>query len=201
MANSSALPSVRSEVQARQLLQMAEPRKVQFVTLSTFAAGSATDSRKRRLEDAADVNLDGDGEVDATTATTGADGGGGRFGKTGDRDATDAKKITVRLDLSLSEPNDQASVEFNYGELVKHLQVRLLCVHGEGGDVWCEFILLPCFNCEGLVIVTEGGSPPCPSMNWEMTMRGVLQQKTRFTHSCGAALRTLVKYCNFGTKD
>uniref|UniRef100_A0A8C4ZJ18 Ubinuclein 2a n=1 Tax=Gadus morhua TaxID=8049 RepID=A0A8C4ZJ18_GADMO len=103
---------------------MAEPRKVQFVTLSTFAAGLATDSRKRRLEDAADINFDGDGEVDATA--TGADGGSGRFGKTGNRDATEAKKITVRLDLSLSEPNDQSSVEFNYGELIKNLQVRLL---------------------------------------------------------------------------
>ncbi|XP_030206526.1 ubinuclein-2a isoform X2 [Gadus morhua] len=101
---------------------MAEPRKVQFVTLSTFAAGLATDSRKRRLEDAADINFDGDGEVDATA--TGADGGSGRFGKTGNRDATEAKKITVRLDLSLSEPNDQSSVEFNYGELIKNLQVK-----------------------------------------------------------------------------
>ncbi|CAL8331403.1 unnamed protein product [Merluccius merluccius] len=100
---------------------MAEPRKVQFVTLSTFAAGLATDSRKRRLEDAADVNFDEDGEVGAAR---GADGGSGRLGKTGSRDAAEARHVTVRLDLSLSEPNDHSSVEFNYGELVKNLQAK-----------------------------------------------------------------------------
>jgi len=110
---------------------MAEPRKVQFVTLSTFAAGLATDSRKRRLEDAADVNFDGDAEVEATAAT-GADGASGRLGKTGNRDATEEKKMTVRLNLCLSEPDDRSSVEFNYGELIKNLQVRLLCVRRGG---------------------------------------------------------------------
>lgn len=107
---------------------MAEPRKVQFVTLSTFAAGLATDSRKRRLDDAADVNFDGDGEAEATAATGADGGGGGRLGKTGNRDATEAKKMTVRLNLCLSEPDDHSSVEFNYGELIKNLQVRLVCV-------------------------------------------------------------------------
>ncbi|KAG7266120.1 hypothetical protein CRUP_028122, partial [Coryphaenoides rupestris] len=83
-----------------------------------------TDSRKRRLEDAADVNFDGDTEVEATAAATGADGASGRLGKTGNRDATEAKKMTVRLNLCLSEPDDRSSVEFNYGELIKNLQVK-----------------------------------------------------------------------------
>ena len=100
------------------------------------------------MEDAADINFDGDGEVDATA--TGADGGSGRFGKTGNRDATEAKKITVRLDLSLSEPNDQSSVEFNYGELIKNLQVRLL-VDKTGRNV-CASLFDCLVNCEGHVI-------------------------------------------------
>uniref|UniRef100_A0A668AQI1 Ubinuclein 2a n=1 Tax=Myripristis murdjan TaxID=586833 RepID=A0A668AQI1_9TELE len=102
---------------------MAEPRKVQFVTLSAFAAGSAAESRKRRLEDEADFNFDGDGEVEATA--TGAGGANGRFGKTGDRDKAEARrKITVRLNVSLSEPNDHSSAEFNYSELVQNLQAK-----------------------------------------------------------------------------
>ncbi|XP_071388821.1 ubinuclein-2a [Centroberyx affinis] len=102
---------------------MAEPRKVQFVTLSAFAAGSATESRKRRLEDEADFNFDGDGEVEATA--TGAEGANGRFGKTGDGDNAEAKKkITVRLNLSLCEPSDHSSAEFNYNELVQNLQAK-----------------------------------------------------------------------------
>ncbi|KAJ3614717.1 hypothetical protein NHX12_018288 [Muraenolepis orangiensis] len=104
---------------------MAEPRKVQLVTLSTFAAGSATDSRRRRLEHAADVNLDGDGEGDAATwADGGGSAGTGRFGKT-DKDAgTDAIKTTVRLDLKLPEPSDHSSVELNYVELIKNHQAK-----------------------------------------------------------------------------
>ncbi|XP_056136619.1 ubinuclein-2-like [Lampris incognitus] len=101
---------------------MAEPRKVPFVTLSAFAAGSAAESRKRRLEDEADVNFDGDGEVEATATGTG--GGNGRFGKTGDRDKAGERKMTVRLNLSLSEPNDHSSAEFNYTELVQNVQLK-----------------------------------------------------------------------------
>ncbi|CAB1344651.1 unnamed protein product [Coregonus sp. 'balchen'] len=102
---------------------MAEPRKVQFVTLSAFAAGSATETRKRRLEDdEADIDLDADGEVDTTASR--ADGGGGFFGKTSDKDNAEGKRITVRLNLSLSEPSDQSSNEFNYSELVQNIQVK-----------------------------------------------------------------------------
>lgn len=111
---------------------MAEPRKVQFVTLSAFAAGAAADSRKRRLEDGADFNFSRGGAVEAATGAGGAaaaGGGGDRLGQAGDRAAAAAvataveKRTTVRLNLSLSEPDDRSSVEFNYGELIQNLQV------------------------------------------------------------------------------
>nr|XP_029537755.1 LOW QUALITY PROTEIN: ubinuclein-2-like [Oncorhynchus nerka] len=103
---------------------MAEPRKVQFVTLSAFAAGSATETRKRRLEDdEADIDLDAECEGD--TKASGADGGGGLFGKTSsDKDNAEGKRITVRLNLSLSEPSDQSSAEFNYSELIQNIQAK-----------------------------------------------------------------------------
>lgn len=100
---------------------MAEPRKVQFVTLSAFAAGAAADSRKRRLEDEADFNFGRAGVVEAATGAGGA-ASGDRLGKAGDRAGAE-KRATVRLNLSLSEPDDRSSVEFNYGELVQNLQV------------------------------------------------------------------------------
>lgn len=102
---------------------MAEPRKVQFVTLSAFAAGAAAESRKRRLEDEADFNFGRAAEVEAATGAGGA-ASDDRLGKTGDRDKAGAeRRATVRLNLSLSEPDDRSSVEFNYGELVQNLQV------------------------------------------------------------------------------
>ncbi|XP_061567429.1 ubinuclein-2b isoform X2 [Cololabis saira] len=84
---------------------MAEPRKVPFVTISSFGGAGAPvppapvpeSSRKRRREDEA--------------VSPGGDGGGG--GGEAARGAT-----TVRLHLQLSEPDDQGSSEFNYGELV-----------------------------------------------------------------------------------
>eukprot|EP00064_Thunnus_orientalis_P022883 superscaffoldBa00008129_g23104 len=107
---------------------MAEPRKVQFVTLSAFAAGAAAESRKRRLEDEADFNFGRAGEVEATAATgagAAAAASNGRLGKTGDRDKTGAeRRTTVRLNLPLSEPDDRSSAEFNYGELIHNLQAK-----------------------------------------------------------------------------
>lgn len=93
---------------------MAEPRKVQFVTLSAFAAGAAAESRKRRLEEEADFNLDRAGEADEAV------GGAGREGSAGDRDSrAAAERKTVRISLSLSEPDERSSAEFNYGELIQ----------------------------------------------------------------------------------
>lgn len=102
---------------------MAEPRKVQFVTLSAFAAGAAAESRKRRLEDEAEINFGRAGEVDTATGAGGA-ASNGRLGKSSDRDKAGAeKRATVRLNLPLSEPDDRSSAEFNYGELIQNLQV------------------------------------------------------------------------------
>ncbi|XP_075870473.1 ubinuclein-2a isoform X2 [Nelusetta ayraudi] len=120
---------------------MAEPRKVQFVTLSAFAAGAAADSRKRRLEDGADFNFGRGGAVEAATGAGGAAAavaGGDRLGQAGDRAASAVaatsatavatavaeKRATVRLNLCLSEPDDRSSVEFNYGELIQNTQEK-----------------------------------------------------------------------------
>ncbi|MEQ2235939.1 hypothetical protein ILYODFUR_007409, partial [Ilyodon furcidens] len=101
---------------------MAEPRKVQFVTLSAFAAGTAAESRKRRLEEEADFNFDRAGEAEAGSGAGGS-ASNGRLGKTGDRDKSAAeKRATVRLNLSLSEPDERTSAEFNYGELIQNIQ-------------------------------------------------------------------------------
>ncbi|XP_036395157.1 ubinuclein-2a isoform X2 [Megalops cyprinoides] len=100
---------------------MAEPRKVPFVTLTAFPAGPASEPRKRRQEDEADISLEGSAAAGATA--TGA-GGGGLFGKTSDEDNGETRGITVRLNLSLSEPSDQASAEFNYSELVQSILVK-----------------------------------------------------------------------------
>uniref|UniRef100_A0A8C6T353 Ubinuclein 2a n=1 Tax=Neogobius melanostomus TaxID=47308 RepID=A0A8C6T353_9GOBI len=94
---------------------MAEPRKVQFVTLSAFAPGSGAESRKRRLEEnGAGFNFARTAEVEAMAAA-------GAKGKPSDRDKAGAeRRATVRLDLCLSEPDDLSSAEFNYGELIQH---------------------------------------------------------------------------------
>ncbi|KAG5853830.1 hypothetical protein ANANG_G00030700 [Anguilla anguilla] len=100
---------------------MAEPRKVPFVTLSAFAAGPASEPRKCRHEDEAGINLEESTAVGTTP--TGA-GDGGLFGKASDGDNGEPRGITVRLNLCLSEPSDQASAEFNYSELVQSIQVK-----------------------------------------------------------------------------
>uniref|UniRef100_A0A096MCB4 Ubinuclein 2a n=1 Tax=Poecilia formosa TaxID=48698 RepID=A0A096MCB4_POEFO len=103
---------------------MAEPRKVQFVTLSAFAAGTAAESRKRRLDEETDFNFDRAGE-DEAGGGAGGSASNGRLGKTGDRDKAAAeRRATVRLNLSLSEPDERTSAEFNYGELIQNLQTK-----------------------------------------------------------------------------
>ncbi|XP_026877750.2 ubinuclein-2a isoform X1 [Electrophorus electricus] len=94
---------------------MAEPRKVQFVTLSAFAGGPGAESRKHRLEDETDMNFGRGARMGASV--TGAAGGRGLFDKT-------VKKRTVRLSLSLPEPSDKSSSEFNYGELLRSQQAQ-----------------------------------------------------------------------------
>ncbi|XP_077058317.1 ubinuclein-2b isoform X7 [Siphateles boraxobius] len=92
---------------------MADPRKVPFVTLASFStAPTATEVKKRRREDE-------ENEPSPGVTAPGVFGAG--------KPATDPgePKRTVRLNLSLSEPSEQKSAEFNYGELVhSSLQVR-----------------------------------------------------------------------------
>ncbi|XP_018554077.1 LOW QUALITY PROTEIN: ubinuclein-2b [Lates calcarifer] len=99
---------------------MAEPRKVPFVTISSFNTSPPTpeSSKKRRREDeAVDITFGKDGG--GSVAAVGSGGCGGLFGNTKGGDAeTGETKPTVRLNLPLTEPNDRGSAEFNYGELV-----------------------------------------------------------------------------------
>uniref|UniRef100_A0A7N8XS62 Ubinuclein 2b n=1 Tax=Mastacembelus armatus TaxID=205130 RepID=A0A7N8XS62_9TELE len=105
---------------------MAEPRKVPFVTISSFNTSPPPESgKKRRREDeAVDISFGKDGGA----AAPGSGGGGGLFGdtKAGDAESRDTKP-TVRLNLPLTEPSDRGSAEFNYGELVQSTlsQVKL----------------------------------------------------------------------------
>ncbi|XP_058624583.1 ubinuclein-2b isoform X2 [Onychostoma macrolepis] len=93
---------------------MADPRKVPFVTLASFSSTpAAPESKKRRREDE---------ENQPSPAVT---GGGGLFGTGKPASDSGERKPTVRLNLSLSEPSEQRSAEFNYSELVQsNLQVR-----------------------------------------------------------------------------
>ncbi|KAM9843699.1 ubinuclein-2b isoform 2-T2 [Aulostomus maculatus] len=99
---------------------MAEPRKVPFVTISSFNTSPPTQesSKKRRREDeAVDITFGKAGG--ASVAAIGSGGCGGLFGNTKGADAdTGQTKPTVRLNLSLSEPSDRGSAEFSYSELV-----------------------------------------------------------------------------------
>ena len=97
---------------------MAEPRKVPFVTISSLSTSPPSESKKRRQEDEAEVSFGKDGGAGSTATVSG--GCGSPFGnvKGGDGDAGEPKR-TVRLSLSLSEPSDRGSAEFNYSELVQ----------------------------------------------------------------------------------
>ncbi|XP_061584730.1 ubinuclein-2-like isoform X2 [Cololabis saira] len=97
---------------------MAEPRKVQFVTLSAFNAGAAADPKRRRLED--------EGSAGGSAASAGDRDGGSAASAASACSAGDRalRRATVRLRLSLPEPDDRCSAEFNYSELVQNLQVK-----------------------------------------------------------------------------
>uniref|UniRef100_A0A672TCT5 Ubinuclein-2-like n=1 Tax=Sinocyclocheilus grahami TaxID=75366 RepID=A0A672TCT5_SINGR len=103
---------------------MAEPRKVQFVTLSAQAGGPGAEGRRRRLEEdgAAETSFDREGRMKMTG--TGVTTAGDRGGLIEKRDGEEPKGKTVRLNLCLFEPNEQRSAEFNYSELIQSQQVR-----------------------------------------------------------------------------
>lgn len=101
---------------------MAEPRKVPFVTISSFNTSPPTpeSSKKRRREDeAVDITFGKDGGGGSAAATGSGGGCGGLLGNTKGGDAeTGETKPTVRLNLPLSEPSERGSAEFSYSELV-----------------------------------------------------------------------------------
>ncbi|XP_056144694.1 ubinuclein-2-like [Lampris incognitus] len=97
---------------------MAEPRKVPFVTISSFNTSPTSESKKRRREDESEITFGKDGG--GGSAAVGSGGCGGLFGnvKSGEVESSE-KKPTVRLNLSLPEPNERGSAEFNYSELLQ----------------------------------------------------------------------------------
>lgn len=125
------------------LHQMAEPRKVPFVTISSFNTSPTSESKKRRREDEADNVITFGKDGGGSAAAVGSGGCGGLFGnvKAADGQAGETKP-TVRLNLSLTEPNDRGSAEFNYSELV---QATLTQVR----SVWRVQTQRPCCEQEG----------------------------------------------------
>ncbi|KTG06779.1 hypothetical protein cypCar_00007391 [Cyprinus carpio] len=103
---------------------MAEPRKVQFVTLSALSGGPGAEGRRRRLEEdeAAEMSFDREGRT--KMMETGVTTAGDRGAMIGKRDGEEPKGKTVRLNLCLSEPNEQCSAEFNYSELIQSQQAK-----------------------------------------------------------------------------
>lgn len=102
---------------------MAEPRKVQFVTLSALAGAPGAEGRRRRLEEDGDAESSFDIEGRTMMTGAGVTATGDRGGSMGKRDDDEPRGKTVRLDLCLSEPDEQRSAEFNYSELVHSQQV------------------------------------------------------------------------------
>ncbi|KAI7807650.1 ubinuclein-2a isoform X2 [Triplophysa rosa] len=103
---------------------MAEPRKVQFVTLTALAGGSGAEDRRRRLEEDGDADTSFDREGRTMMTGTGVTATGDRGGSMGKRDGDEPRGKTVRLDLCLSEPDEQRSAEFNYSELIQSQQAK-----------------------------------------------------------------------------
>ncbi|XP_014059063.2 ubinuclein-2 isoform X1 [Salmo salar] len=106
---------------------MAEPRKVPFVTISSFNNNAPpSESKKRRREDEAEISLEEDGGGGSAATRPGGGTGASPFGivKAGDGDPAETKRVTVRLNLSLPEPSERGSAEFNYSELVQSTQVK-----------------------------------------------------------------------------
>ncbi|XP_010899321.2 ubinuclein-2b isoform X1 [Esox lucius] len=108
---------------------MAEPRKVPFVTISSFNNNNASpsESKKRRREDEAEISLGEDGGGGSVATGPGSGTGASPFGnvnlEAGDGDSAETRRLTVRLNLSLSEPSERGSAEFNYSELVQSTHV------------------------------------------------------------------------------
>lgn len=106
-----------------------------FVTISSYNNSSTTQdlTKKRRREDEAiDSSFGIDGCGSAVLGSGG--GGGGLFGNgKGGETEMDKSKPTVRLIIPLSEPNELASSEFNYRDLVHSTLVQ---VRKQGAARW-----------------------------------------------------------------
>ncbi|XP_041093719.1 ubinuclein-1-like [Polyodon spathula] len=89
---------------------MAEPRKVAFITLSP------PECKKRCLED--------EPRSPAAPQASGNNAFPGAAVEAAGGEKAAERRITVRLNLRLSEPSEQASAEFNYSELVQSIQVK-----------------------------------------------------------------------------
>lgn len=113
---------------------MAEPRKVPFVTISSYNSSTTQDlTKKRRREDEATDSSFGIDGVGSPVLGSGG-GGGGLFGNSKEGDTEmDKSKPTVRLIIPLSEPNELASSEFNYRDLVHSTLVQ---VRKQGATRW-----------------------------------------------------------------
>lgn len=111
---------------------MAEPRKVPFVTISSFNTSPTSESKKpRRREDETESTFGkdgggGGGGGGGSAVATGSAGGGGLYGNVkggggggggGDGETAESKP-TVRLRISLTEPSERGSAEFNYTEMI-----------------------------------------------------------------------------------
>lgn len=94
---------------------MAEPRKVPFVTISSYNnAPTVPDLPKKRCREA-ETGFGADGVGSGGLGPRAAAGGEGSFGSETEMDKT---KPSVRLILPLSEPNELTSSEFNYRDLL-----------------------------------------------------------------------------------
>ncbi|XP_023691944.2 uncharacterized protein [Paramormyrops kingsleyae] len=105
-------------------VQMAEPRKVPFVTVSAFSSAAAADPRNPRLEADA-VECPGiNGRSGGAEIGAGVSSGLPGTDAAGDRGDGGPRRITVRLNLRLSEPSARRSAEFSYAELVQSSETR-----------------------------------------------------------------------------
>lgn len=90
------------------------------MTISSFGSAPQTpefNKKRRREDEAVDMTFGKDGG--GSVATLGSGGGGVPFGNGKGVDTeVEETKPTVRLNLTLTEPNERTSAEFNYGELV-----------------------------------------------------------------------------------
>uniref|UniRef100_A0A8C9RGT4 Ubinuclein 2a n=1 Tax=Scleropages formosus TaxID=113540 RepID=A0A8C9RGT4_SCLFO len=103
---------------------MAEPRKVPFVTLSAFAGAPSLELKKRRREEEAQAASAAGGGEEPGAAGCGVLGKAKASGQADVVDGEQRAGVTVRLNLSLAEPSDHASAEFNYSELLQCAQVK-----------------------------------------------------------------------------